>query len=41
MSIQLENYAELLEKFAPEVRDVLESEFQEAARIMSPAGLED
>lgn len=41
MSIQLENYTEYLEKFAPEVRDVLESEFHEAARIMSPAGLED
>lgn len=40
MSIQLENYAEFLKQFAPEVRDVLEAEFHEAARIMSPTGLE-
>ena len=41
MSIQLEDYAEFLEEAAPEVKDVLESTFHEATRIMSPAGLGD
>ncbi len=41
MSIKLEDYAEFLEKVAPEVRDVLDSTFHESARIMSPAGLKD
>ncbi len=41
MSIQLEDYAEFLEKAAPEIKDVLDSTFHEAARIMSPAGLTD
>ncbi len=41
MSIQLEDYAEFLEETAPEVKDVLESTFHEATRIMSPAGLGD
>jgi len=40
MSIKLEDYEEQLANVAPEVRDVLESTFQEAARVMSPAGLE-
>ena len=40
-SIKLEDYAEFLEQSAPEVKEVLESTFQEAARIMSPAGLQD
>ncbi len=40
-SIKLEDYAEFLEKAAPEVRDILDSTFHEAARIMSPAGLSD
>ncbi|MEN8129720.1 MAG: VWA domain-containing protein [Pseudomonadota bacterium] len=40
-SIKLEDYAEFLEKAAPEVKDVLDSTFHDAARIMSPAGLED
>ena len=40
-SIQLEDYAEFLEQVVPEVRDVLEATFHEAARIMSPAGLND
>ena len=40
-SVKLENYSEFLEEAVPEVRDVLESTFQEAARIMSPAGLAD
>ena len=41
MSIKLEDYAEFLEKVSPEVRDVLDSTFQESARIMSPTGLKD
>ena len=41
MSIQLEDYTEFLEKAAPEVKDVLDASFHEAARIMSPAGLSD
>ena len=40
MTIKLEDYSEFLEKAAPEVRDVLESTFQEASRVMSPAGLQ-
>ncbi|HEC20215.1 MAG TPA: VWA domain-containing protein, partial [Gammaproteobacteria bacterium] len=40
-SIHLEEYSELLEASVPEVRDVLEGTFHEAARIMSPAGLAD
>ncbi|OOZ39254.1 VWA domain-containing protein [Solemya pervernicosa gill symbiont] len=41
MSINLEDYEEFLQDAAPEVRDVLDGTFQEAARIMSPAGLRD
>ena len=41
MSIILEDYEEFLQEAAPEIRDVLEGTFQEAARIMSPAGLQD
>lgn len=40
MSIKLEDYEEQLQDVAPEVRDVLDATFQEAARIMSPTGLE-
>jgi len=40
-SIKLEEYSEFLEQTAPEVKDVLESTFHDAARIMSPAGLSD
>lgn len=40
MSIKLEDYEEQLQDVAPEVRDVLDSTFHEAARIMSPTGLE-
>ncbi|MCU7938310.1 MAG: VWA domain-containing protein [gamma proteobacterium symbiont of Bathyaustriella thionipta] len=40
MSIKLEDYEEFLED-VPAIRDVLEGTFHEAARIMSPAGLED
>ena len=41
MSIKLEDYEEQLQDVAPEVRDVLESTFQEASRVMSPAGLQE
>ena len=40
MSIKLEDYEEQLQDVAPEVRDVLNGTFHEAARIMSPTGLE-
>lgn len=40
MSINLEDYEEQLQDVAPEVRDVLDATFHEAARIMSPPGLE-
>ena len=40
MPIKLEDYAEFLEKAAPEVKDVLNSTFHESARIMSPTGLQ-
>ena len=40
MSIKLEDYEEQLADVAPEVRAVLDGTFQEAARIMSPTGLE-
>jgi hypothetical protein len=36
--ILLEEYAEFLEKIAPEVRGVLDATFQDAARVISPAG---
>ena len=39
MSIKLEDYEEFLED-RPSIREVLEGTFHEAARIMSPAGLE-
>jgi nitric oxide reductase NorD protein len=41
MSINLEDYEEFLQEAAPEIRDVLEGTFHEAARIMSPAGLQN
>jgi len=40
MSINLEDYEEFLEQASPEIRDVLEGTFQEASRVMSPAGLQ-
>ncbi len=40
MSIKLEDYEEYLQEI-PAVRDVLEGTFHEAARTMSPAGLEN
>ncbi|HID82322.1 MAG TPA: VWA domain-containing protein [Chromatiales bacterium] len=39
-SIKLEDYSDFLQEAAPEITDVLEGTFHEAARIMSPAGLE-
>jgi hypothetical protein len=41
MAIKLEDYEEYLKNIAPEIRDVLEGTFQEAARVMSPAGLQE
>ncbi|VAW74186.1 Rubisco activation protein CbbO [hydrothermal vent metagenome] len=41
MAIKLENYEEYLKDVAPEVLDVLEGTFQEAARVISPPGLEE
>ena len=38
MSIKLEDYEEFLES-VPEIRDILDSTFHDAARIMSPTGL--
>ena len=40
MAIKLEDYEEYLEGIAPEIRDVLEGTFTEAAHIMSPAALQ-
>ncbi len=41
MSIKLDDYQEFLQETAPEVHDVLKATFHEAARVMSPAGLQD
>jgi nitric oxide reductase activation protein len=41
VAIKLEDYDEALRDAAPEIRDVLEATFQEASRVMSPAGLEE
>ena len=41
MAIKLEDYEEYLEDTAPEIRDVLEGTFSEAAHVMSPTGLQD
>ncbi len=40
MAIKLEDYEEQLEGIAPEIRDVLEGTFAEAAHVMSPPALE-
>lgn len=40
MSIKLEDYEESMKDVAPEVRDMLQSTFQEASRVMSPTGLQ-
>ncbi|SHN89964.1 Rubisco activation protein CbbO [Bathymodiolus heckerae thiotrophic gill symbiont] len=39
--ILLEDYSEFLEKIAPEVKNVLDHTFADAARVISPAGLKD
>jgi hypothetical protein len=41
MAIKLEDYEEYLEGTAPEIRDVLEGTFSEAAHVMSPTGLQN
>jgi hypothetical protein len=41
VSLKLEDYDEALRDTAPEIRDVLEATFQEASRVMSPAGLQE
>ena len=41
MTINLDEYRDCFEKAAPEVRDTLESTFQDASRVMSPAGLQE
>lgn len=41
MSIKLEDYEEFLQDAAPEIRDVLDSTFLEASRVMSPTGLQE
>ncbi|MEB4592680.1 VWA domain-containing protein [Candidatus Thiothrix sp. Deng01] len=41
MTIQLEDYQSFLEKLSPDAREILESSWQEASRVMSPAGLQD
>ncbi len=39
MSVKLDDYRELLEGINPALRDTLEANFTEAARVMSPQGL--
>ncbi|MCW8930201.1 MAG: nitric oxide reductase activation protein NorD [Gammaproteobacteria bacterium] len=41
MSIKLEDYEDFLIDAAPEIRDVLDSTFNEASRVMSPTGLQE
>lgn len=41
MSIKLEDYDHYLEGIDPHIHDVLEGTFHEAARVMSPSGLEE
>lgn len=41
MTLNLDDYRHCLQKAAPEFKDALEATFQEAARVMSPAGLQD
>ena len=40
-AIILEEYSEFLEQISPEVKDVLDATFHDAARVISPAGLKD
>lgn len=41
MTLNLDDYREQFAEASPEVRDVLEGSFHEAARLMSPAGLQE
>lgn len=41
MSVKIEEYRDCFAKAPPEVFDTLEATFHDAARVMSPAGLED
>jgi len=41
VSIDIEEYREQFAEAAPEVRETLEATFHEAARVMSPAGLQE
>lgn len=41
MTVSLDDYRELLAKAAPDIRDNLDAVFHDAARIMSPSGLQD
>ncbi len=41
MTITLDDYRDCLQQAAPEIKDTLEATFHEAARIMSPAGLQE
>jgi hypothetical protein len=41
MAIKLEDYEDYLQDTAPEIRDVLEGTFSEAAHVMSPTGLQN
>ncbi|HEX9803868.1 MAG TPA: VWA domain-containing protein [Gammaproteobacteria bacterium] len=41
MTLNLDDYREQFAEASPEVRDVLEGTFHEAARLMSPAGLQE
>ena len=40
MTVNLDDYRDCLQKAAPELKDTLESSFQEAARVMSATGLQ-
>ena len=41
MAIDLNYYIECIEKAAPEIRDTMEGTYHEAARVMSPAALQE
>ena len=41
MSIDMDQYRESLESIAPEMSDILESHFHEAARVMSAPALQE
>jgi hypothetical protein len=41
MAVNLEEYREHFQKASPEVKDTFDASFQEASRVMSPAGLQN